>query len=300
MSAALSQYVACWLAAALAPLAVAAGAAAAKVSAPDYSGRVITLAQPARRIVALAPHITEQLFAVGAGQNIVGTTEFADYPPAAQRIPRVGRAHSLDLERISALTPDLVIVWGSGFPPATIEALRRLGAPVYVSEPGALESIATSLERLGTLTAAPRALPAAQDYRARLAELRQRYSGRPEVRVFYQIWAQPLMTLGAPHVLTEAIGLCGGRNVFGSLTQIAPQVSIEAVVAAAPQLIVTAEPQGRSGAALDVWRRFTSLPAVRDGMLVTLDADKINRHSPRILEEIEALCQHIERARKGR
>jgi iron complex transport system substrate-binding protein len=270
----------------------------AKLTVTDDGGQAVTLPQPAQRIVALAPHITEQLFAIGVGDRIVGTTEYADFPPAAQSIVRVGRAHSLDLERIGALRPDLIVVWGSGFPPALIDALRRLRAPVYVNEPGALDSVATSLERLGTLTAAPKAAEAAADFRGRLAALRARYAGRSEVRVFYQIWSQPLMTLGRPHVLTEAIHVCGGRNVFGTLAPIAPQVGTEAVIAAAPQLIATAEADAKPSGALDMWRRFAALPAVRNDLLVTLDGNKINRHSPRMLDEVAVLCEHIERARR--
>ncbi len=281
----------------LAGLALAAGAPRAAVSTSDDSGQKLTLPQPAQRIVALAPHITEQLYAIGVGERIVGTTEFADHPPAALKIPRVGRAHSLDLERIAAMQPDLIVVWGSGFPPALLQALRRLRVPVYVNEPGALDSIASSLERLGQLTAAPQAAAAAASFRARLQSLRARHAGRSEVRVFYQVWSQPLMTLGRPHVLTEAIALCGGRNVFGDLAPIAPQVGIEAVLAAAPQLIATAEADAKPSGALDSWRRFATLPAVRNDLLVTLDGNRINRHSPRMLGEVAVLCEHIERAR---
>lgn len=278
-------------------LAALAAPAAASVSVRDDAGQTITLPQPARRIVSLAPHITEQLFAIGAGDRIVATSEFADYPPQAESIPRVARAHSVDLERVAATRPDLIVVWGSGFPPALIEALKRLGVPVYVNEPGELESIATSLERLGTLTAAPAAVSAAADFRARIGALRARYAARPPVAVFYQIWSQPLMTLGGRHVLSDAIRVCGGRNVFEHLTPIAPQVSIEAVVAAAPQIIFTAEPGARPSGALELWRRFPHLPAVHHGRLFTLDADKINRHTPRIAAEIAVMCERIDTAR---
>lgn len=271
---------------------------AAPAAVTDDAGRTVALAAPAQRIVALAPHITEQLFAIGAGDRIVGTTEHADHPATAARIPRVARAHSVDLERIAALRPDLIVVWGSGFPPATVEALRRLGAPVYVNEPGALDSIATSMERLGVLTAQQdEAARAAAQFRARIDALRQRFASRAPVRVFYQIWPQPLMTLSGHHVLSEAIRVCGGRNVFEQLAPIAPQVSIEAVLAADPQLIATAEPSARAGDALDLWRRYGSLSAVRVGQLVTLDADKLNRHAPRMAEEIGVLCERIDAAR---
>jgi iron complex transport system substrate-binding protein len=210
----------------------------------------------------------------------------------------VARAHSVDLEAVAAAKPDLIVVWGSGFPPAVIEALRRLGVPVYVNEPGALDSIASSMQRLGELTAtAPAADRAAADFRRRIADLRARYSERAPVRVFYQIWQQPLMTLSGRHVVSEAIRLCGGRNVFEALTPIAPQVSAEAVIAADPQLIVTAEPDGKAGGALDGWRRFDGVSAVKLGQLVTLDANKINRHAPRMADEIGVLCERIEAAR---
>jgi iron complex transport system substrate-binding protein len=288
-----------WLAAFGVLALLAAGAAsAAPATAIDDAGRRISLAAPARRIVALGPHITEQLFAIGAGDRIAGTTEHADHPPAAARIPRVARAHSVDLEAVAAAKPDLIVVWGSGFPPAVIEALRRLGVPVYVNEPGALDSIASSMQRLGELTAsAPAADRAAADFRRRIADLRARYSERAPVRVFYQIWQQPLMTLSGRHVVSEAIRLCGGRNVFEALTPIAPQVSAEAVIAADPQLIVTAEPDGKAGGALDGWRRFDGVSAVKLGQLVTLDANKINRHAPRMADEIGVLCERIEAAR---
>ncbi|GIL05226.1 MAG: cobalamin-binding protein [Betaproteobacteria bacterium] len=287
------------LAASLA-LCVAFGAGAQPVAAIDDAGSRIELARPAQRIVSLAPHLTEQLFAIGAGARIVGTTEFADHPDEAKRIPRVARAHSVDLERVAALEPDLIAVWGSGFPPAVLEALRRLGAPVFVSEPKSLADIAGSLERLGTLTASAGAGAAAAAFRARLDALRARYSARRPVTVFYQIWPQPLMTLSGRHALNEAIRVCGGRNVFEDLAPIAPQVSVEAVLAADPQVIVTAEPGGRRTDALDGWKRFPSLRAVRAGRLVTLDADRINRHTPRLLDELAVLCERIDQARSRR
>jgi iron complex transport system substrate-binding protein len=271
-------------------------AAHASVVATDDEGRTIELPQPARRIVSLSPHLTEQLFAIGAGGLIVGTTEFADYPEAARGIPRVARAHSIDLERVRAARPDLIVVWGSGFPPATIDAVRRLGVPTFVSEPAHLADIATSLRRLGTLTARSGEQVAA-DFDARLSALRDRYRGRREVRVFYQVWSDPLMTLGGRHVVSEAIALCGGHNVFAGLAPMAPRVSTEAVLAADPEVIITAEPGARPSAALAMWQRFEGISAVKNHRFATLDADRINRHGPRILDEVAVMCEAIDRAR---
>lgn len=272
------------------------GTAGAKVSVVDDEGHAVELAQPARRIVSLAPHLTEQLFAIGAGDLIVGTTDFADFPAPAKGLPRVARAHSVDLERVSAARPDLIVVWGSGFPPATIDAVRRLGVPTFVSEPAHLADIATSLERLGALTGRP-ASRAANEFTAKLAALRERYRGRREVSVFYQVWSDPLMTLGGHHVISEAIAVCGGRNVFADLTPIAPRVSAEAVLAADPEVIMTAEPAARPSEALAMWKRFERISAVKRNQLVTLDADRINRHGPRIVDEMATMCAAIDRAR---
>lgn len=275
------------------------GLARAELRVTDDVGAEVVLARPAQRIVSLAPHLTEQLFAIGAGARIVATTDFADHPPPAREIPRVARAHSVDLEAVAAAQPDLIAVWGSGFPPATLAALRRLGAPVFVSEPDTLDGIATSMLRLGVLAAAPGAETAAADFRAAIAALRARYAERRPVSVFYQIWQQPLMTLGGRHVLSEALRVCGARNVFERLAPIAPQVSVEAVLAADPEMIVTAEPGGVDRGALTSWRRFSGLRAVAGGHLVTLDADRINRHAPRLAEELHRLCERVDAARQA-
>jgi len=275
---------------------LASASAKATVSAVDDAGARIELVQPAARVISLAPHVTEQLFAIGAGDRIVGTTEFADYPVAAQRIPRVGRAHSVDLERIARLKPDLIVIWGSGFPPGTVDAVRRLGTPVFVSEPRALDDVASSMQRLGVLTGRD-GTPAATAFRDKIEALRARYADRRPVRVFYQVWAAPLMTLSGRHVISEAIALCGGRNVFADLAPIAPQVSVEAVVAADPEAVITAEPGARASDALAMWHQFPSMAATRRGQFYTLDADRLNRHGPRLADEIGALCVAIERTR---
>jgi iron complex transport system substrate-binding protein len=275
---------------------VAVDSAQSTVTVVDDAGATVTLDRPATRVISLAPHITEQLFAIGAGDRIVGTTEHADYPPAAASIPRVGRAHSLDLERIAALHADLIIIWGSGFPPATIASVERLRVPVFISEPHTLADVARSLERLGVLTGRDGA-PAGAQFSAKVEALRRQYAARPPVRVFYQVWASPLMTLSGRHVISEAIQLCGGRNVFEGLAPVAPQVSVEAVLAADPQLIVTAEPGGTASPALATWQRFPTLTATRHRQFVTLDADRINRHGPRLADEIAVLCAAIERTR---
>ena len=274
-------------------------AAAAPIEAVDDAGDTVSLPAPAARIVSLAPSITEQLFAIGAGERIVGTSAYSDYPEAARRIPVVAAADAVDLERIAALHPDLVVLWGSGYPPATHEALRRLGLRLYVEEPTSLESIASSLERLGRLTAAAQALEQAQRFRATVRALREQYAARRPVRAFYQVWPQPLMTLSGRHVTSEALALCGARNVFEGLAPLVPTVSPEAVIEADPQLILAAEPGGVDHGALDFWKRYPFLSAVANGQLVTLDSDRIDRPTPRMLQEVARMCERVEAARQA-
>lgn len=271
----------------------------ARLAVVDDAGRTIELQAPAQRIVSLSPHLTEQLFAIGAGESIVGTTDFSDHPAAAARIARVARAASVDLERIAALKPDLIVLWGSGFSPAIADALRRLGRPVFISEPRSLADIASSMRRLGVLTGYP-AETASTGFLTALDELARTYRGRTPVRVFYQIWDAPLMTLSGRHVISEAITLCGGVNIFAALAPIAPQVATEAVLAADPEIILTAEPGAKPTAALANWRRFPRLAAVQREQLVTLNADRINRHGPRMPQEIRAMCEAIDGARQAR
>jgi len=239
------------LAAVLAATSVNAFAAIAVV---DDAGRTVTLARPAQRVISMAPHVTELLFAAGGGARMVGAVDYSDYPEAAKKLPQVGSFNKIDVERVLALKPDLLVVWQSGNPTRQVEQLARLGIPVYYSEPSRLEQVGDSLLRLGRLLGTePVARRAAHDYGARIAALRTRYAGRPQVGVFYQVWDRPLYTLNDDHVASDILRLCGGRNLFGALKTIAPEVGIEAVIEADPEVILVGkrdDPKdlaGRSG-----------------------------------------------------
>lgn len=273
-------------------------AAQAAVSVTDSSGNVVTLPHPAQRIVSLAPHLTELLFAVGAGGRIVGTVSYSDYPPAAKRIPNVGGYSELDLERIVALRPDLIVAWQSGNSPAQLERLQRLGIPVYRNEPRRLGDIPRTMEQLGTLAGTEAiARPAARAWRARLAQLRARYAHAKPLRVFYEVWHQPLMTVNGRHLISAAIELCGGRNVFAGLPMLAPQISLEAVLAANPDVIVASGMAKQRPEWLDDWRRWPQLKAVRDHNLFFVPPDLLQRAGPRFLEGTEQLCIALDEAR---
>ncbi len=285
------------LRAALLLLLLAGGPAAHAVV--DDAGDRVDLAHAPGRIVSLSPGITELLYAIGAGDRVVGVSDYSDFPPQARSLPRVARAQGIDLERIAALRPDLIIIWGSGYSPALLAALRRLALPLYVHEPRSLDAIASAIDRLGELTQAKDAPAVAAAFGKRLAALRRQYAGRPTMRAFYQVWASPVMTLSGKHLMSDVLRTCGARNIFEDLAPLVATVDTEAVIAAQPQLIITAEAGAKDQGALDGWRKYPEIPAVANAMLITLDADRIDRAAIRILDETQSLCETIERARQA-
>lgn len=264
----------------------------------DDAGTEVRLKQPAQRIIALAPHIAETLFAAGAGERLVGTVDYSDYPEAAKKVPRVGSYARLDMEAVLALKPDLVIAWQSGNSPAHVEKLKQLGLPVFITQPDRIEDIARDLDRYGLLLGNPEGARAADAFRARLASLRAQYAGRPKVRVFYQVWRDPLTTVAGKQIIGDVIRLCGGENVFASLDQMAPNVSVEAVLAANPEAIVASGMGDARPEWLDDWKRWPQLTAVARDNLFYVPPDLIQRQTPRLLDGAERLCRQLDIARE--
>ena len=279
----------------------ASNALAAGISVRDDTGATVSLAQPAQRIVTLSPHLAETVFAAGAGGQIVGTVDYSNYPEAARRIPRVGGYSRFDLEAVVALKPDLIIAWEGGNAPAHLQKLRRLGLPVYLSQISRLEDIASEIERIGVLAGTRQSADtAARTFRQRLADLQARYAGRPVVRTFYEVWHQPLKTIGGQQFISSVIRLCGGENVFGTLTATAPDVTVEAVLAANPEAIIASGMGEARPEWLDDWQARPGLLAAQRKNLFFIPPDLIQRHTPRLLDGAERLCQHLETARSRR
>ncbi|CAN7230022.1 MULTISPECIES: cobalamin-binding protein [Paraburkholderia] len=277
----------------------------AAITVTDDTGAGVTLAAPAQRVISLAPHVTELLYAAGGGAKLVGAVSYSDYPPEAKQVPRVGDNKALDLERIVALKPDLIVVWRHGNAQRQLDRLREMHVPLYFSEPHHLDDIAVSLTRLGQLLGtSTTADKAAAEYRRDIARLRAQYASRPPVSVFYQVWDQPLMTLNGEHMVSDVIALCGGRNVFAKLEPLVPTVSTEAVLAANPEAIVTAAPGATRPDTtlpqLGAWRAWPSLSAVANNNLFAIDGDLINRPAPRIAQGARQLCEDLEVARSRR
>lgn len=268
------------------------------VAVRDDEGQWVKLSRPAERIVSLAPSLTELLFAIAAGERVVGTMEYSDYPPAAAAITVVGRHNMLDVERILSLSPDLVVAWQSGNPQAALAQLRQLGLTVYVAEPKDLASVASHLQRLGVLTGLDASADAAaDDFLARLDALTRQYRSKMPLRVFYQVWDAPLITAGGDELINDIISLCGGRNVFAHLRLAGPKVSIEGVLLADPQVIIASGADSTRPPWLDEWQRWPQLAAVQSKQLYAIAPDLLQRHTPRALDGATLMCQFIDAAR---
>ncbi|WP_292044809.1 cobalamin-binding protein [Massilia sp. UBA6681] len=269
------------------------------VTVHDDAGNAVTLDKPAMRVISMAPHVTETLFAAGGGSRIVGAVNYSDYPEAAKSIPRIGSNREIDMERVISMKPDLIVAWMHNNSERQIEMVRKLGVPVFLSDPQKLEGIPDNVARLGQLMGTQAvADPAAAELRRQLASLRSRYAGRPTVRTFYQVWDKPLYTLSGRHIITDALRLCGGENIFDKLTVTAPIVSIESVLQADPEAVFGTAEKNYGG--VNLWKPYASLTATRNDNLFTVDGNLLNRAGPRMIAGTAVLCEKLELARQHR
>jgi iron complex transport system substrate-binding protein len=260
-------------------------------------GLAVPVAGAAERVVALSPHLAELACAAGACDALVGAVAWSDFPERVRALPKVGDAFAVNVEQVVALQPDLVLAWAGGTPRATRERLAGLGLRLAEIEIRGLDDVAGALERLGELLGTPRAArAAAAAYRARLAALRRRHEGAPPLRVLYQIEVSPLFSVNRDSPISQAIGLCGGVNVFADLPALAAPVNREAVLARDPEVIVFTR-QDDVAAIRDFWRRSPEVAATRAGALYEVDGNLLDRATPRLLDGIEQLCAALSDAR---
>jgi len=275
-------------------LAWASIAPAAELRVAQADGSELRLAKPATRIVTLAPHLAEGVFAAGAGRQLIATVEYSEYPAAAVDIPRIGDAFRLDIERILALQPDLVVAWDSGNPRPAVEQLRQLDLPVWsveIREPREIPAFIEAVGRASGHTA--EAATEAARLRARLDDLERRYAGAQPLRYFYQVDAKPLFTVNGQHLISRGLSLCGGVNIFAGESGLAFQVARESVIVANPDAMLAPRLPGAADP-LAGWRAWPGLAAVRQGALFLLPADEISRATPRFLDSLDQACRLLQ------
>ena len=251
------------------------------------------------RIVTLAPNLTELVFAVGAGDQLVGVSAWSDFPSQALELPLVGDAFTVDQEQLALLDPDLLLVWESGTPRHTVDELRNAGYTVEAIRTRSLGDVGDALVRIGELTGRPtEAESVAAEFEAGLRALRAAQVGRSSISVFYQASARPLYTVNREHYVSELIEICGGRNIFDDLDELAPAISVEAVVERNPEIMVASTDAGDE--AFAEWRRWPAMSANRYGNLFLLPADEIGRATPRLVSAGGAMCLAMQKARTNR
>ena len=270
------------------------------VSVIDHTGKAVVLTSPAKRIVALAPHLVENVFSAGAGDFLVGVISHSDFPEAAKKLPIVGSHEKANLEQILSIQPDLVLAWESGNSAANINSLRELGITVYVDRTKTLNGIARTVRDIGVLAGTSEIAEAAsRNFLEQIEGLRKEYYYARKISTFYQVWNNPLLTINGEHIITATIELCGGTNIYADLEQIAPTINIESVLEKNPEAIIASGmADGRPGW-LDEWRQWETLRAVQNNALFFVHPDHIQRHTMRVLKAARTICAQLEQLRQS-
>lgn len=272
-------------------------AVSAEVRVQDDIGEQLVLEGPAQRVITLAPHLTELVYAVGGGDQMTATVAWSDFPAAAKALPVIGSNNKINYEALLQYQPDLVLVWLSGNGESMIKRLKSLGLNVYVNKPRHLDDIPRSVLNIGKLLGREdTAEPVAAQFRQAIKTLGDEYGQSRPVTVYYQIWQSPLMTFGGSHLVSDVMALCGGHNVFANTAGLVPRLSVESVLAADPEVIVVGQ-YTEAGTAFDYWRQWPQLRAVAGGHIYDVDPYLLHRHTPRIVKGARQLCEAIDHAR---
>ncbi|MFK7730877.1 MAG: cobalamin-binding protein [Pseudomonadales bacterium] len=269
------------------------------IEVTDFLGRNLQLQAPAERVIALAPHIVENVYSAGAGDKLVGVVSYSNFPKEAQSIPIVGGYKSYSVETIIALKPDLILMWASGNGDKALQQLSALGFTVYVDELSSLDDIAKFVQHIGQMTGTEdTANESVNEYVQELTSLRDEHSQSAAVSVFYQVWNEPLQTINGKHIINDVIGLCGGKNIFSDAAVLAPKISLESVIVADPQVIVASGMDEARPEWLDDWRKWPQLQAVKREHVYFIPPDLLQRHTFRLLQGAQQLCSQLTEVRE--
>ena len=269
------------------------------VTVYDDFGNSLSFDQPVKKIIVLSPHLTELVFEAGAQEKLVATVEFADYPPAAGQIPRIGSYNTWDVEKIVAMKPDIVLVWLSARGIEMLERLKQLGLRVYVSEPRKLSDISRTIRDIGIMSGSNDiAEKRAKEFERAIASLKGKYKNRKRVRLFYQVWRPPLVTINGKQLINQVFNLCGGENIFADLPALAPVISIESLLLENPDVILGGARQEDRQRWLHEWRKWPALNAVKNNNLFFVNPDLLSRQTSRMLQGAYQVCDQLEQVRQ--
>ena len=268
------------------------------ITVTDFSGATVSLKKPAQRIIALAPHIVENVYTAGAGDKLVGAVAYSDFPEQAQLLPRGGGYSNINIEKILELKPELIIAWKSAISEANILTIKSLGFPIYIDQPDTLSDLSKGIKDIGALTGhTEQATHTANKYLVDLEKTKKKYQLQAKVRTFYQVWNRPLRTITGKHIISDAIKICGGVNVYADEKTVSPIINIESLLKRNPQAIIASGLSDKPPEWLNDWKQWPSLQAVRNNNLFFVNPDHIQRHTIRVLLGINSICQQLDEAR---
>jgi iron complex transport system substrate-binding protein len=259
----------------------------------DEIGRSVTITPRPQRIVSLAPGITETLYVLSLDDKIVGVTTFCDWPASARKKPKIGGFINPSIEKIVSLKPDLIIATADGNKKDTVQQLERLGLPVYVISPSNIDGFLRSILNIGKITNREKnAEKLVEKFQKRLNNVTAQIRHKNKPRVFFQLGLEPVFTVGRGTLINEIIERAGGINVAGLDIAHYPVYSAEGIMGASPEIIIFAPMvNDKNFAAVKIfWQKFGELPAVKNNKIYPIDADLINRASPRIFDAIEIMA----------
>ena len=257
------------------------------------------LADKPLRIVALAPHIVENLYAIGAGDLIVGTLDYADYPQEATKIERIGGYNGISIEKLLMLKPDMVIAWKSGNQAEDLAQIKRLGIELHLSNPRYIEGVAKEILKLGRLTGhIEQSKKVAEAFTAKLNVIKAAQHNKTMLTGFYQLWPEPMMTVSKNTWINQLIETCQVTNVFADSDTDYPQISIENVIVTKPQVIIIPDEKSKRVIPTVNWQQWPEIPAVKYEQFISVNADLLHRFSPRMLDGLAQMCDKIEVSRE--
>lgn len=255
-----------------------------------------TFAQP-QRIITLSPHLTEMVFSAGAGKNLVGVAEYSDYPEAANKIPRIGGYEQINYEKILSLKPDLILVWKKGNRYQDIQRLKQLGFELLEFDSQTIESIPHDIEKIGEIMGTQKeSKKISQRLSAQITQLNSQYQTTTPMTVFYQVWSKPIITIGGKQFISEALQLCGAKNIFDDQKALSPSVSLEAIIARNPQLILLGGEKQIQQGWKAFWQKYPQITAVQQNKIILLNSDLFQRPTARLINALPQLCAKIHSA----
>tara|TARA_B100002019_G_scaffold60352_1_gene51722 strand:- start:329 stop:1240 length:912 start_codon:yes stop_codon:yes gene_type:complete len=264
----------------------------------DDLGNELFLENPASRIIVLGPNLVEIFFSIGVGSKIIGVDEASDYPIEVKKIKKIASYNSINYEEIASLSPDLIFMWSTGFSFSKIKKLKDLGIPVYLSQPKKILDIEKLIRSAGYLTGNTRLSDeVASKFVDELNTYKKKYEHKTKIPVFYQVWDEPLQTLNGDHIVSDIIELCGGINIFNSMHEIAPKVTIESVILNNPSVILIGAKGKSKNIWLDNWSNWQIINAVKNNQIFIINPDLVVRESPRIIQGVEEVCDILDKAR---